>query len=279
MRFRLKGKKVSRIDGFSVVTDRVNYKNRDQVFPIQPEHQFFLDDIVEEKIKGAKVLEVGLGSGVLSIAVALRGARKVIGLEINPRAKAFAAFNILSNGVENAVEIRDGEDDIYKPVRGEKFDYIISNPPFEPVPPSVDYYLHSAGGIYGLDFVEKLLVRLDFHLKERGHAQIVTMGPGNEREPFMLSQLAERYLTKGKVEIKLDLCPIKFGDFVERFVGIFGAEKEKTDRMEEMAAEEGISHFHLCMLHYQRGLPGQLEIIPSKKVYERWNQPIGSDEQ
>jgi hypothetical protein len=94
----------------------------------------------------------------------------------------------------------------------------------------------------------------------------------------MLEQLAERHLDNGKTGIKVDRHPIRFDDFIERFVRIFGTEEERIDRMKDMAEEDGVSHLHLCMLHYQNGMPKELEVAPSEKAYERWKRPVGSDE-
>src|SRR3989338_2642488 len=114
----LKNKRVSQINDFCVVTDRIEYDRPDQVFPLHPENQFYLDEIIEERIKGAKALEIGIGSGVLSIGAVKAGAEKVTALEINPRAKNYAGFNIMLNGLEDKIQIRDGNtEDIFKPVQ------------------------------------------------------------------------------------------------------------------------------------------------------------------
>ena len=50
-----------------------------------------------DKINGAEVLEIGVGSGVLSIGAIKAGAKRVTALEINPRTKIFARFNVMLN--------------------------------------------------------------------------------------------------------------------------------------------------------------------------------------
>jgi len=272
----LKDKRISQISGFYVVTDRVEYGGLDQVFPLHPENEFYLDEMVEEKIKGAKALEIGVGSGVLSIGAVKLGAEKVTALEINPRAKIYAGFNILVNGLEDRIEIRDGDrEDIFRPVEGEKFDYIISNPPFEPTPSGVDYYLHSSAGSYGLDFVEKIFGELDGYLSDEGHAQIVTFAPGNEKEPFMLADMVQKYLS-GQATIKVNPVSMRFDNFVDRFVEIGQATEEQVEKMKEQAAKDGVTHLYLCMVHYEKGEP-QLEVKRSEKNYADWDLPMDSD--
>jgi len=106
------------------LTDQLDYANIDQVFPLFGEQQFFLDELVPSKIQNAHVLEIGLGSGVLSIGAIRAGAQLVTALEINPRAKNFAGFNILVNGVADRISILDGcMQSVWSPVTGRQFDY------------------------------------------------------------------------------------------------------------------------------------------------------------
>jgi len=270
----LQRKRLSEIDGFYVITDPIEYSEVNQVFPLHPENQFFLDEIIEDKIRGAEVLEIGIGSGVLSIGAIRKGARKVIGLEVNPRARNYAGFNILLNGLEDAIEIREGNDDIFKPVEGRRFGYFMSNPPFEPTPPNATNYTHSSAGPYGLDFVEKILQGLDMHLADNGHAQIVSFSPGNEREPHMLIDLVKKYL-KGKVQIKVNPESMKFDDFVDRFIHIGQATDEQVEEMKSRAKKDNVTHLYLCMLHYERGI-NSLDLSQPLKSYSNWDLPIDS---
>lgn len=64
-----------------------------------------LDALVEP---GVDVLDVGCGSGVLSIAAARLGARHVFGLEIDSVAVNVAKQNVRDNGVEHTVRVLQG---------------------------------------------------------------------------------------------------------------------------------------------------------------------------
>lgn len=64
---------------------------------------------VEELIQpGLRVLDVGAGSGILSIAAARLGASHVLAVEIEPVAAAVCAENVERNGVSDVVEVRAG---------------------------------------------------------------------------------------------------------------------------------------------------------------------------
>ncbi|MHC4610909.1 MAG: 50S ribosomal protein L11 methyltransferase [Planctomycetota bacterium] len=59
-------------------------------------------------LSGAAVLDLGTGSGILSIAAALRGAASSLALDIDPDAVAAAHKNVALNAVEGIVTVRPG---------------------------------------------------------------------------------------------------------------------------------------------------------------------------
>jgi HemK-related putative methylase len=77
-------------------------------------------------------LDMGTGSGVAAIAAARRGAR-VVAVDISPEAVRCARINALLNRVEEQIDVRHG--DLFDPVRGERFDLVLFNPPFYAGPP------------------------------------------------------------------------------------------------------------------------------------------------
>ncbi len=58
---------------------------------------------------GDAVLDIGCGSGILSIAAALLEAGQVLGIELDPQAVAVAVENVALNGMSHRVEIREGD--------------------------------------------------------------------------------------------------------------------------------------------------------------------------
>ncbi len=54
---------------------------------------------------GARVLDVGTGTGILAIAAARLGAREIVGTDIDPAALEVARANVLHNGVSDRVRI------------------------------------------------------------------------------------------------------------------------------------------------------------------------------
>ncbi|HTQ79665.1 MAG TPA: methyltransferase [Thermoanaerobaculia bacterium] len=74
-----------------------------------------------------RVLDMGTGSGVGAIFAARRGFAGM-GIDLNPVAVRCARANVLLNGLESRIEIREGN--LFRPVAGERFDLVLFNPPF-----------------------------------------------------------------------------------------------------------------------------------------------------
>jgi len=271
----LQRKRLTSINGYSVVTDQLDYRDIDQVFPIYPEQLFFLDELDHEKIKDANVLEVGVGSGVLSIGAARAGAKKVTALEINPRAKNTAGFNIVMNGLEDRISILDGHSDVFRPVANQKFDYIFSNPPFEPTPPDQEFFYHSAAGPFGLDFIETMLQGVNDILKPSGHLQIVTAAPGDDDGPFMFADLAEKYLT-GTSKIVVSPASLDYFEAVDWLPEKGFFTYEQAEKLKSLAREAGISRSFLCVLHHVKGEATKegVQMMLSDKTYESPEVPF-----
>lgn len=63
-------------------------------------------ELLEEHVGGGEtVLDVGTGSGVLAVAAAKLGARRVLAVDVDPEAVRVAAANAVSNGVGPLVEV------------------------------------------------------------------------------------------------------------------------------------------------------------------------------
>ena len=80
-------------------------------------------------------LDLGVGCGIQTLYL-LRHVRQVVATDISARALDFTAFNVALAGVDSArVQLRQGN--LLEHVAGQRFDLIVSNPPFVITPPSV----------------------------------------------------------------------------------------------------------------------------------------------
>lgn len=98
------------------------------------------------------VLDLGCGAGSLAIAAARKGARAV-GTDLSRRAVDLAALNARLNEVQ--VELLQG--DVTAPVRGERFDLVLAQPPYVPLPGGEQSSTYLHGGHYGDELAMKFV--------------------------------------------------------------------------------------------------------------------------
>ncbi|ARJ04788.1 methyltransferase [Cnuibacter physcomitrellae] len=117
------------------------------------------------------VLDLGTGCGIQAMHAA-RHARRVVATDISARALEIARFNLDLNGIEG-VELRHGS--LYDPVAGERFDRIVSNPPFVITPRTegVPRYEYRDGGRVGDALVRAVIQGAAEHLAPGGIAQLL----------------------------------------------------------------------------------------------------------
>lgn len=113
------------------------------------------------------LLDLGTGCGVQALHGS-RHAARVVGTDVAPRALAMARLTCGLSGAD--VELREGP--WFDPVAGERFDQIVSNPPFVPGPPRVDYVYRDSGQA-GDSALATLLGELPGLLTEGGVAQLL----------------------------------------------------------------------------------------------------------
>lgn len=73
---------------------------------------------------GWSVLDVGTGSGILSIAAVKLGAANCVAIDVDPIAVRVAGENCAANGVAGIIELRQGK---LRPQPGERFDLVVAN--------------------------------------------------------------------------------------------------------------------------------------------------------
>lgn len=95
------------------------------------EDSLLLADFVEEKA-GDEVIDLGCGSGIIGIQIALRGrVKKVVCIEIQEKLVLCAEKNIIINSLTDVVEVIKGDvRRIEKYFPPESFDIAVSNPPY-----------------------------------------------------------------------------------------------------------------------------------------------------
>lgn len=123
----------------------------------------------------ARALDMGTGSGIGALALA-RAGFSVVAVDVNPEAVRCARINALLNGLERAVDVREG--DLFAPAGDERFDVVAFNPPFFDGTPS-DLHDHAwrATGVF-----ERFAAELPRHLAAGGLALVLLSDHGAEEE-------------------------------------------------------------------------------------------------
>ena len=125
------------------------------------------------RIRGAHVLELGCGSGVVLAALGAMGAASLCGVDIEPGAVAASTRLLGDLGLAKSVELHQG--DMWQPVAGRRFDLILANLPHFPMEPlevSGRLPTWSAGGANGRSLLDPFLMGLSGHLAPGGRAVI-----------------------------------------------------------------------------------------------------------
>ena len=82
--------------------------------------------------KGAKVVDLGTGTGIVPILIAGKSqASKIIGVEIQKDIYELAVKSVFINNLDHRVELLNKDiKEVYKEFRSDSFDTIVSNPPY-----------------------------------------------------------------------------------------------------------------------------------------------------
>jgi release factor glutamine methyltransferase len=126
------------------------------------------DQLKRERLgPGVSVLDLGTGTGHLAVVAALAGA-SATAIDISRRALLSVRLNALLNGVR-VTALRG---DLFAPVAGQRFDVIVSNPPYLPHP---DERLPERGlaravdaGPRGRAFIDRICADVGEHLTPGG---------------------------------------------------------------------------------------------------------------
>ena len=156
---------IYRYDGPASRSKKNNYHNI--VYPASADTIDLWEAAVKKRAKNT--LDLCTGCGALAI-LASTFSKKVVGIDINPRAINLAQFNALFNNIKN-VEFKCG--DLFEPIDANSVFYLILvNPPY--LVKSPETTLYSDGGVTGDALLKKVVGGVPKYLKKEGYCQIVS---------------------------------------------------------------------------------------------------------
>ncbi len=150
------------------LTNRVSFYSREffidegALIP-RPETEHLIDEVLSRVAPDTTmtIVEVGVGSGIISILLALHLPNaRFIAVDISPRALSVARRNSEAFGLSERIELREG--DLLSCVE-EKIDLLVSNPPYiandAPLENNLSYEPQNAlfGGNIGDEIIRRLL--------------------------------------------------------------------------------------------------------------------------
>jgi methylase of polypeptide subunit release factors len=139
----------------------------DHVLGISPAARSLVELSVREPV--ARALDLGTGCGIQALHLATH-VRQVVATDVNRRALWLAGVNAELNEVAN-VDLRDGS--LFDPVASERFDLVVSNPPFVISPATGDRLVYRDSGVPGDGIVEQIVRAIPQHLVPGGLGQVL----------------------------------------------------------------------------------------------------------
>ncbi len=172
VRQRLKNKPLTKIFHKAYFYGLDFYVNNDVLSPRQETEILVENALKFIKNDNLKVLDLCTGSGAIAISIAKNSNAKVFASDISPKALKVAKLNAKLNSADVKFIKSDLLDNI-----DEKFDIIISNPPYietetiaslDKEVKCYDPILALDGGADGLRFYKKIIEKIDNYLLENG---------------------------------------------------------------------------------------------------------------
>jgi SAM-dependent methyltransferase len=204
--------------------------------------------LFSEKVgTGRSCLDVGCGSGILAVQLALNGAQHVHAIDIERDAVANTLANAFRNGVADRVS---GEDiDLYEWEPHERYDVVVASLYQMPVDPFGEPTGHRPLDYWGRSLIDHLIRLLPEALADDGTAYLL-----------QLSIIGERRTTQLLDHLGYGSRVVDFGFF--EFTDLFEGRSEQISRVEELS-----DAYHLKLGHTDVMVAYLLEI--TRKGMER----------
>ena len=142
--------------------------------------------LLEDPFAVGSVLDLCTGSGCLAILAAQAFPNATVdAVDLSPDALEVAKINVGNSWVEDRITLYQG--DLFAPLKGKTYDFIITNPPYvdaddmSDIPPEFGHEprMALAGGDDGMDLVRKIIEQAPDHLTPDG-CIVCEIGYGRE---------------------------------------------------------------------------------------------------
>ena len=177
----------------------------------RPDTEILVEEVIKiaKKINAKKILDLCTGSGAIAISLAKYiDKSNITAVDISDKALNVAKLNAKNNEVEDRITFV--ESDLFENLKKEKYDIIVSNPPYikKEVLKKLDKEVQKEpnlalnGGYDGLDFYRKIIKNADEYLKFNGYL-CFEIGYDQKEDVENLLKEQEKYIN---ITCKKDLC-------------------------------------------------------------------------
>lgn len=177
----------------------------------RPDTEILVEEVIKiaKKINAKKILDLCTGSGAIAISLAKYiDKSNITAVDISDKALNVAKLNAKNNEVEDRITFV--ESDLFENLKKEKYDIIVSNPPYikKEVLKKLDKEVQKEpklaldGGYDGLDFYRKIIKNADEYLKFNGYL-CFEIGYDQKEDVENLLKEQEKY---ANITCKKDLC-------------------------------------------------------------------------
>lgn len=163
------------------------FQAKEGVLIPRPETEILVEkaEALLKDMKSPRVIEIGVGSGVISVMLALLIEDiSIVAVDINDKALELAKSNATKHGVEDKITFI--KSDLYRNIEDQEFDMCISNPPYIAddfkLDKNVTYEPSNAlfGGTKGDELLEKIIVQT----QEKGIKYLYCEMGYDQKEPL-----------------------------------------------------------------------------------------------
>ena len=185
------------------------YVNEDVLIP-RSDTEVLVEEVIAiaNKIKAKKILDLCTGSGAIAVSLAKYVKNsEITAVDISSKALRIAKMNAKNNEVENQITFL--QSDLFHEVPKEKYDIIVSNPPYikKDIIKTLDREVQKEpeialdGGYDGLDFYRKIIHQGYEYLKFKGYL-CLEIGYDQKIDVIELIENEEKYRdTYGKKDL------------------------------------------------------------------------------
>lgn len=203
--------------------------------------------------KAKNTLDLCAGAGIQAILLS-QNSRNVTGVEISSEAAHVARFNTILNNVSHNVKIVQGN--LYEPVKNKKFDLIVSNPPYIPIPDNLRYPLAAKGGEDGLLVLRNIFAGFNNHLTKNGMGLIFGITFGGSRHPFSVDLLRKIALRDNfDIDVLVLNRTIAHAEIAQRAISLakFNPKSDAKTEMARIYTKAKAKYLYSYLIKIRRG--------------------------